>query len=357
MPGKKKEAKGKSASSGSKKKVTAQPKPAVAKAKDITISETCTSVQPQTSEAQSGKQTADQFSSAPLDGEFKQLFDKVDSKYHDYLQSVINHPIRQFQHPTVDEYLNQIAELGLARAVARAIDCRDYARGNSWEQARMNIMNAILPQPRLLKDVLKEGVLQNCPEAIKWYPEASGNPKEIVDVLRPVLKDNEPKNRWWAAIHLSRHMVDEDGLVDTLIEAMQSDWVAYRYENSSSGISGRGEAAKALARLGNKASHARKMLYAQLDSKGIEPADAAQVAGALLAITGEVDEIMDKVTKLAEGVLTSRRGLELHGGDRELLSTLRNLIGKWKQSGKAKSDEVNAKVELLEKEIKYHLNP
>lgn len=285
-----------------------------------------------------------------------ELFKKIDSKYHDYLTSVVNNPIRQFQGGTIDDYLKLIDEIGLPRAVAKAMDSRDYSRGNSWEQANMNIMNAILPQSRVLNDVLKEAVSDGCMNAVKWYPEASGNPKEIIEVLRPVLKDKENKNRWWAAVHLSRHVQEDDGLVDVLIEALNSNWVAYKIDNSSAGMSGKGEAAKALARLGKKAEAAKKDLYAQLNSEQIESADAAQIAGALLSITGELDQIMAQLAKLAERVLNERRGLDLHAGDRELLTTVRNLIAKWKQAEGNKSEEMNAKVELLEKEIKYHLS-
>lgn len=290
--------------------------------------------------------------------EFPELFKKIDPKYHEYLTSVINNPWRQFQKSTVDEYLHSIEEHGLPRAVASAIDARDYTRGNAWEQANMNIMNNLLPRASLLNELLKQGVKEECTKAVKWYPEASGNPKEIIEVLKPILKSKEPKNRWWAAIHLSRHAPDSDGLVDILTEAVQSDWVALKLDNSSSGVSGKGEAAKALGRLGKHASKSIDTLFKMLESKSLDSADAAQIASALLPISGDVDKIMSKVATIAERVLTEKRGLLIHGGDRELLTTVRSLISRWNQLEEKdkKTPGLTDKVEMLEKEIKYHIS-
>lgn len=293
---------------------------------------------------------------AALRTEFPELFKKIDSKYHEYLTSVINNPWRQFQKSTVDEYLTSVEEKGLPAAVAAAIDARDYSRGNSWEQANMNILNNLLPRAGLLNDLLKQAVHDGCTKAVKWYPEASGNPKEIIEVLKPVLKSKEPKNRWWAAIHLSRHAPDTEGLVDVLSEAVEADWIALKLDNSSSGVSGKGEAAKALGRLGKNASTAIPTLYKVLDSKTLESADAAHIASALLPISGDVDEIMEHVASIAERVLTAKRGLLIHGGDRELLTTVRSLISKWHQTEKKHSEELTAKIDMLEKEIKYHIS-
>jgi hypothetical protein len=291
-----------------------------------------------------------------LKNEFPELFNKIDPKYHEYLTSVINNPWRQFQKSTVDEYLASVEEKGLPVAVAKAIDARDYSRGNSWEQANMNILNNLLPRAGLLNDLLKQAVAAGCRQAVKWYPEASGNPKEIIEVLKPVLKSEEPKNRWWAAIHLSRHAPDAENLVEVLIEAVQADWVALKLDNSSSGSTGKGEAAKALGRLGKNASKAVPIMYKMLDEKKLESADAAHIASALLPICGDVDEIMKHVATIAERVLTEKRGLLIHGGDRELLTTVRSLIAKWHQSETTKSPELKEKIDLLENEIKYHIS-
>ncbi|MBX3073765.1 hypothetical protein KF728_04125 [Candidatus Obscuribacterales bacterium] len=291
-----------------------------------------------------------------LRNEFPELFKKIDPKYHEYLTSVINNPWRQFQKSTVDEYLASVEEKGLPVAVAKAIDARDYSRGNSWEQANMNILNNLLPRASLLNDLLKQAVADGCRQAVKWYPEASGNPKEIIEVLKPVLKSDEPKNRWWAAIHLSRHAPDAENLVDILLEAVQADWVALKLDNSSSGSTGKGEAAKALGRLGKNASKAVPTMYKMLDEKKLESADAAHIASALLPISGDVDEIMKHVATIAERVLTEKRGLLIHGGDRELLTTVRSLIAKWHQSEGAKTPELKEKIDLLENEIKYHIS-
>lgn len=145
-------------------------------------------------------------------------------------------------------------------------------------------------------------------------------------------------------------------MVDVLIEAVQSDWIAFKLDNSVSGMSGKGEAAKALGRLGKNASKATPTLFKLLDGKTLESADAAQVASALQPISGDTDKIMDKVAGIAERVLTEKRGLLIHGGDRELLTTVRTLISKWQQNEGKKSPELTEKVDMLEKEIKYHIS-
>ncbi|MBX9671213.1 MAG: hypothetical protein K2X93_26735 [Candidatus Obscuribacterales bacterium] len=292
-------------------------------------------------------------SHAPV--EFSSVLKSIDNKYHDYVNSVINNPIRQFQ-STVDEYIKSIGDHGLPAVVAKAIDARDFTRGNSWEQANMNIMNALLPKSTVLNDLLKQAVAAGSVEAVKWYPEASGNPREIAEVLRPVLNHREAKNRWWAAIHLSKHAPDTDGLVPILTEAAQADWIALKLDNSSSGVTGKGEAAKALGRLGKKASDAAPALYELLDDQRLDSADAAQIASALAAISGDVNKIMSRVLPIAERVLTERRGMIIHGGDRELLTTVRNLLSKWHQSEGERSPVLKEKVALLENEIKYHIS-
>lgn len=362
MPGKKDASKKKKSSSASspKKKAPAQKAPttkesgkksAPAKAPAKSKAASAASVK----EFNESSKNAPQLDAA-LRTEFPELFKKIDKKYHEYLTSVINNPWRQFQKSTVDDYLKSVEDHGLPRAVASAIDARDYTRGNSWEQANMNILNNLLPRAGILNELLKEAAEGGCTEAIKWYPEASGNPKEIIGVLTPLLKSKEPKNRWWAAVHLSRHVADNPALVDVLTEAVQSDWIAFKLDNSSSGVSGKGEAAKALGRLGKSASKAAPTLFKLLDERNLESADAAHIASALLPISGDTDKIMSKVADIAERVLTEKRGLLIHGGDRELLTTVRSLVSKWQQSDAKKSKEMTEKVDMLEKEIKYHIS-
>lgn len=288
--------------------------------------------------------------------DYAQLFETVDAKYHPYLVTVIENPIRNFQGSTVDEFIALITEQGLPVAVAKGVDARDFTKGNTWEQAQMNIMNALLPNPRLLSGILKEAIDKGNTQAVKWFPDSCGNPREIVEVLQPVLKDKNSSNRWWAAVHLSRYAPDTEGLVEVLTEALKSHWVANRLDNSASGMTGRGEAAKSLARLGAKAQSTRDALFEQLNSDKVEPADAAEIAGALNQITGEIDEIMKRLTDVAEKMLTARRGTTLHGGDRELLRTLRHLINRWKEKGKEVEGALAERVAILEKEIQYHLS-
>jgi hypothetical protein len=268
----------------------------------------------------------------------------------------LKNPIKNFQGSTVEEFIALISEQGLPAAVAKGVDSRDYTKGNTWEQARMNIMNALLPSPKLQAQILKEGIVKGHTQAVKWFPDACGNPREIIEVLQPVLKDKSAANRWWAAVHLSRYAPDSEGLVEVLTEALKAHWIANRLDNSASGLTGRGEAAKALARLGAKAQSTREVLFEQLGSEKVETADAAEIAGALNQITGEIDDIMKKLTEVAERMLTARRGTTLHGGDRELLRTLKHLIGRWKEKGKDVEGALAERVAVLEKEIQYHLS-
>jgi hypothetical protein len=288
--------------------------------------------------------------------DYASLFEAVEAKYHPYLVTIIENPIRNFQGSTLEEFIALIAEQGLPVAVAKGVDSRDYTKGNTWEQAQMNIMNALLPPPKMLAELLKQGIAKGNTQAVKWFPEACGNPRELIEILQPVLKDKNANNRWWAAVHLSRHAPDSEGLVEVLSEALKTHWVANRLDNSTSGMTGRGEAAKALARLGAKAQSTRDALFAELSSETVEPADAAEIAGALNQITGEIDEIMKKLTDVAERMLAARRGTTLHGGDRELLRTLRHLISRWKEKGKETEGALAERVAVLEKEIQYHLS-
>jgi hypothetical protein len=362
MPGKKDDSSKKKSSSASKKKSPAQKAPSSKSSsksktdkKSVPAKASTTKSSQAVSTKESTQKTAPELDSA-LRTEFPELFKKIDKKFHEYLTSVINNPWRQFQKSTVDDYLKSVEDYGLPRAVAAAIDARDYTRGNSWEQANMNIMNNLLPRAAILNELLKEAAKGGCTEAIKWYPEASGNPKEIIEVMTPLLKSKEPKNRWWAAVHLSRHAPNSPELVDVLTEAVQADWIAFKLDNSSSGVSGKGEAAKALGRVGKSAAKSTDTLFKLLEEKNLESADAAHIASALLPISGDTDKIMSKVARIAERVLREKRGLLIHGGDRELLTTVRNLISKWQQSEGKKSAEMSEKVDMLEKEIKYHIS-
>lgn len=311
--------------------------------------------EPKTAEAKAAESSSGEINPQYLK-DFPELFSTVEAKYHPYLVTVIENPIRNFQGSTVEEFIALITEQGLQAAVAKGVDSRDFTKGNTWEQARMNIMNALLPAPKLLSQILKEGIEKGHTQAVKWFPESCGNPRELVEVLQPVLKDKSAANRWWAALHLSRYAPDADGLVDVLTEALKANWIANRLDNSASGLTGRGEAAKSLARLGAKAQSTRDVLFEQLSSEKVEPADAAEIAGALNQITGEIDEIMKRLTDIAERMLTARRGTTLHSGDRELLRTLRHLISRWKEKGKEVEGTLAERVAVLEKEIAYHLS-
>ena len=289
--------------------------------------------------------------------EFPRLRENVKDEHLEYLSTVLNNPIRQFQKSTVDEFLRLVEEEGLPSAVGDAIDSRDYTKGDTWQQARMNIMNSILPRGETLTKILREGVEQGSTKSVKWFAEASGNPKEIRITLEPALKSDKSENRFWAAIHLSRHAPAADGLTEALQEALAAEWIAMKMDHSATGITGKGEAARALSRLGKQAAAAKESLMQELSRDGIESADAAEVVSAYHFLTGDIDKTLELAAEIAEKVLIERRGRSLHEGDKELLRTLRRLISKWKSNSENQDDESEwmKKVEMLDSEIRYHL--
>ncbi|MBX9696371.1 MAG: hypothetical protein K2Z81_28545 [Cyanobacteria bacterium] len=290
-----------------------------------------------------------------VDEEFPNLLSRIDENYHQYVGSVLKHPIRQFQKSTVDDFLRSIETEGFPEAIAQAVDSRDYVKGNAWEKSRLDIMDQILPTGRLLAAILSEAVAQDSTLAVKWFAEASGSPKEISKTLVPVLQSEKDKNRWWAAIHLSRSAPETDGLLDVLLEALRSDWIAAKLDHSSSGMTGKGEAARAIARLNKRAKGADEALERELTREEIDAADAAEISGALYHLTGDLENTLDHLTAIAERILIEKRGTSLHGGDRDLLKTLDRLISKWKSSDKKDNSKLDKRVELLESEIRYHL--
>lgn len=290
-----------------------------------------------------------------IEEQFPELYTKVDKKYHEYIDSVAKSPIRHFQKSSVDDFLKLIEEKGLGVAVAHAYDARDYSKGNAWEQAQMNVMNSILPPVKDAAEILKGAISENNYRAVKWFTEVNSNPKEIKANLEPLLKSDDERTRFWSAIHLSKHSPKTEGVCEVLIEGMEKDWIAYKLENSSTGLTGRGECARALARLGDDAKPAVDELKKQLASDTIDAADAAQVAGTLMQLTGEINLVLGDLSRVAERVLTAKRGFGLHAGDRDMLSSLKNFIERWKKA-EDKDNSLEDKVKMLESEIGYHLN-
>ena len=303
------------------------------------------------SENQENSQSAESI----LKEEFPNLLDKVDKKYHEYIESIVKNPIRQFQKSSVDEYLKLIEEKGLGVALGHAFDARDYTKGNTWEQAQMNVMNSILPQTKESNEIFKKAIEEDVADACKWFPEVNGNPKEIKECLEPKLKSEDDMCRYWAAIHLSKHGPDVENLADVLAEGLSKDWIAYKLEHSSSGITGKGECAKALARLSDKAKPALEELEKQLSSETIDAADSSHISGALFHLTKDVNKTLALLANVAERVLKAKRGFSIHSGDKDMLNSLKNMIERWKKL-EDKDESLEEKITVLESEIKYHLS-
>lgn len=289
--------------------------------------------------------------------EFPELFEKVDKQYHDYIESIVKNPIRQFQKSSVDDYLKLIEEKGLGVALAYAFDARDYTKGNAWEQARMNVMNSLLPPTKESAEIMQKALADNY-RAIKWLPEVNSSPKELKALLEPLLESDDDRTRYWAAIHLSKHNPNPENsekLCTVLIDGLGKDWIAYRLENSSTGITGKGECAKALARLGDGAKSSIDELKVQLAGETVDAADASQIAGTLMQLTKDLNMVLGSLSLVAERVLTAKRGFGLHSGDRDMLNSLKNFIERWKKA-EDRDESLEETIKLLESEIQYHLN-
>lgn len=288
--------------------------------------------------------------------------DKLEAKgspesWLQYIESTKNHLVRQFQPTIVDDFLKEVEEKGLPHAISQAIDSKDYTRGDIWAKSQSDVLSPLLPGNPLLGELVKHAGIEGSTAALKWLPEYVGNSKEQKEILVAQLKSDKPENRRWAAIHLSRlnHDKTDEHYLAALKEGLCADWVASKQEHSSSGLSGKGETARAIARLGKDGSSLKDVLAGELEKSNLEAADVAQIASALNQVSQDLELALSKLIVPAETILNEKRGEGLHQGEKEMLKTLKNFIKLWNQSPSKENKELETKLEFLQREVEYHL--
>lgn len=283
--------------------------------------------------------------------------ESLPDSWAEYIESIKNHLSRKFQPTIVDEFLKEVEEKGLPHAIAQAVDSKDYTRGDIWAKSQSDVLTPLLPGNPLLGELIKKASLEGSTHALKWLPEYVGNSKDQKEILVAQLKSENPENRRWAAIHLSRlnHDKTDDSYLEALKEGLSADWVASKQEHSSSGLSGKGEAARAIARLGKEGSSLADPLSCELEKSNLEAADVAQIASALNQVSQDLELALSKLIVPAENILNEKRGMGLHQGEKEMLKTLKNFIKLWNQKPSKENKELETKLEFLQREVEYHL--
>ncbi len=277
--------------------------------------------------------------------------------WNEYIESIRNHLSRKFQPTIVDEFLKDVEEKGLPHAIAQAVDSKDFTRGDIWAKSQSDVLTPLLPGNPLLGELVKIAGLEGSTAALKWLPEYVGSSKDQKEILIAQLKSEKPENRRWAAIHLSRlnHDKTDENYLEALKEGLCADWVASKQEHSSSGLSGKGETARAIARLGKEGSSLQDTLAYELEKSNLEAADVAQIASALNQVSQDLELALSKLIVPAENMLNEKRGLGLHQGEKEMLKTLKNFIKLWNQKPSKENKELESKLEFLQREVEYHL--
>lgn len=283
--------------------------------------------------------------------------ESMPESWTEYIESTKNHLSRKFQPTIVDEFLKEVEEKGLPHAVALAVDSKDYTRGDIWAKSQSDVLSPLLPGNPLLSELIKKAGLEGSTAALKWLPEYVGNSNEQKEILVAQLKSEIPENRRWAAIHLSRLNYDktDKSYIEALKEGLCADWVASKQEHSSSGLSGKGEIARAIARLGKDGSCLQESLCVELEKSNLEAADVAQIASALNQVSQDLELALAKLVVPAENTLSEKRGMGLHQGEKEMLKTLKNFIKLWNQKSSKENKELESKLEFLQREVEYHL--
>lgn len=283
--------------------------------------------------------------------------ESLPESWTEYIESTKNHLSRKFQPTIVDEFLKEVEEKGLPHAVAQAVDSKDYTRGDIWAKSQSDVLTPLLPGNPLISELIKKAGLEGSTAALKWLPEYVGNSKEQKEILVAQLESENPQNRRWAAIHLSRlnHDKTDKNYIEALKEGLGANWVASKQEHSSSGLSGKGEIARAIARLGKEGSLLQESLCAELEKSNLEAADLAQIASALNQVSQDLELALSKLAVPAENLLNEKRGMGLHQGEKEMLKTLKNFIKLWNQKPSKENKELETKLEFLQREVEYHL--
>jgi hypothetical protein len=148
--------------------------------------------------------------------------------------------------------------IDVLQTVVSFLDAQDYEK-RPWEDDSSCLVEAMEycdeKLAELIQAALAEGDEYTRRTAAKWLAKYA--PDEIAaPVYRGLLRDSQPRVRWWAAVHLSRIAPETEGLTAVLVEAMKGEWMPSARVLWCFDLSGMGEAAEALGHLGNAAREA-----------------------------------------------------------------------------------------------------
>ena len=153
-------------------------------------------------------------------------------------------------------FCDDLRRLGLVRGVLYNID-QDDADAKERRRGHMNR----LPDPSLAWEFIRfaldheeDGYWRDV--AFKWISAYAPDRENAVALLTAGLR----RGSAIAALRLSELAPDTPGLVESLQDALSSDWIASNYRSFGEGVGGAGFAAEALARLGQRARPARSRL-------------------------------------------------------------------------------------------------
>lgn len=151
--------------------------------------------------------------------------------------------------------------------------------------------------------------------AAKWLPKYAPDDAAVSLLLR-ALDDPESEVRWWAAVHLSRLAPQTPGLLPVLIGALNGSWCSSARVCWDYGLTGAGEAAEALGRLGALASLTVPDLTnailsvgeydAQLAARSVWRISGNQAALRLLTLLipkqPVVEKVVDEIKQVERGI-------------------------------------------------------
>jgi hypothetical protein len=155
--------------------------------------------------------------------------------------------------------LDMFPKLGVRLAILSVLDNDDYEKQSKrhWDFGSLPKLPASVTAFSVLQEILATEEDAGCREfAVKWLPYYSADPTATISALLPLVADRQREIRWRAAIHLAHLAPDSLSSAEQLREALGAEWVAWSRRNWDLGCSGRGEAALALAQLGQRATDA-----------------------------------------------------------------------------------------------------
>jgi hypothetical protein len=165
---------------------------------------------------------------------------------------------RWFEAWYAQEFLREFLALGLSGAILSTLENGDYEKQSRrhWDLAGLPELPRSVTLLSVLQEILAADEAPSRREvAAKWLPFNSSR-SSVIPALQTRLTDRQREVRWWSAIHLAHLEPGTLPSTEQLREALGCEWVAWSRRNYDLGCSGRGEAALALAQLGERAMDA-----------------------------------------------------------------------------------------------------